>query len=155
MESGHSYLECDSMHATIERKSKHKKIYTTREWALLMSTARIQPRPYQVHNMKFQDFFDLKDLVGKTVTNVSYTITNIKVNWIKIKWLRVEKCNPQIIKFKYYLDDSEFLEINITQEKKTRLQHKELLDWSTVNLKQLYGKQIPITKEKKKICCFY
>lgn len=35
METGHSYLEADAMHATIERTRKHKKIYTTREWALL------------------------------------------------------------------------------------------------------------------------
>lgn len=28
MESGHSYLEADSIHATIERYRKHKKVYT-------------------------------------------------------------------------------------------------------------------------------
>jgi len=85
MESSHSYLECDSMHATIERKSKHKIIYTTREWALLISTARLNPKPYVVDDMTFKDFYDLKDLVGRTVKNVSNTITNEKVNWIKIK----------------------------------------------------------------------
>lgn len=36
MESGHSYLEADAMHATIERARKHKKDYTTEEWALLI-----------------------------------------------------------------------------------------------------------------------
>jgi len=40
MESGHSYLEADSMHSTIERARKHKKIYTTQEWSLLLQTAR-------------------------------------------------------------------------------------------------------------------
>ena len=29
MESGHSYLEADSMHATIEKAFRHKKVYTT------------------------------------------------------------------------------------------------------------------------------
>lgn len=43
MESGHSYLEADSMHATIERARKNKKIYTTREWALLISGSRRNP----------------------------------------------------------------------------------------------------------------
>lgn len=45
MESGHSYLEADAMHATIERARKHKKNYTTREWALLIYSARIKPKP--------------------------------------------------------------------------------------------------------------
>jgi len=45
MESGHSCLEADFVHATNERCRKHKKIYTTQEWALLFSTARIKPSP--------------------------------------------------------------------------------------------------------------
>lgn len=150
MESGHSYLECDSMHATIERKSKHKNIYTTREWALLISTARLNPRPYQVNVMSYNDFYDLKDLVGRTVKNVSTTVTNQKVNWIKIKWIRVEKSKPQIIQFKYNLDDSQFLEIDIALDKKTRLQHKDPFDWSTIVPKQLYEKKLLISAEKKK-----
>jgi len=48
MESGHSYLEADSMHSTIERAKKHKKIYTTQEWSLLLQTARQKLRPYNV-----------------------------------------------------------------------------------------------------------
>jgi len=91
--------------------------------------------------MGYNDFYDLKDLVGRTVKNVSTTITNQKVNWIKIKWIRVEKSKPQIIQFKYNLDDSPFLEIDITLDKKTRLQHKDTLDWSTIVPKQLYEKK--------------
>jgi hypothetical protein len=40
MESGHSYLEVDSMHATIERDKKHQNIYTTHELQLLIGLAR-------------------------------------------------------------------------------------------------------------------
>ncbi|XP_050306223.1 uncharacterized protein LOC126743262 [Anthonomus grandis grandis] len=36
MESGHSYLEADSIHATYERARKHRKIFTTEEWGLLI-----------------------------------------------------------------------------------------------------------------------
>lgn len=63
MESGHSYLEADSMHATIERSRKHKKMYTTQEWALLFSTARIKPSPYKVTNIHYDEFYDLENLV--------------------------------------------------------------------------------------------
>lgn len=62
--------------------------------------------------MSYDDFYDLKDLVGRSVKNVSTTVTNQKVNWIKIKWIRVEKSKSQTIQFKYNLDDSQFLEID-------------------------------------------
>ncbi|KAL4143954.1 hypothetical protein QTP88_006202 [Uroleucon formosanum] len=110
MESGHLYLECYSMHATIERKN----------------------------------------LVGRSVKNVSTTITNQKVNWIKIKWIRVEKSKPQTIQFKYNLYDSQILEIDIALDKKTRLQHKDPFDWLTIVPKQLYEKKLSISAEEKK-----
>ena len=40
MESGHSYMEVDSMHATIENARKHQRIYTPREWELVIRGAR-------------------------------------------------------------------------------------------------------------------
>jgi len=43
MESEHSYLEADSMHATIGTAKRNKKMYDTREWALLFSLARKYP----------------------------------------------------------------------------------------------------------------
>ncbi|KAE9521569.1 hypothetical protein AGLY_018033 [Aphis glycines] len=65
----------------------------------------------------------LEYLVGRIVKKVSTTITNQKFNWIKIKWIRVEKSKPQIIQFKYNLDDSPFLEID----------HKRLTDDEIAN----------------------
>lgn len=55
IESGHSYLEANAMHATIERARKHKKVYTTEEWALLIEMARKKPKPYKVKVLKYPD----------------------------------------------------------------------------------------------------
>ncbi|KAJ8949691.1 hypothetical protein NQ314_008154 [Rhamnusium bicolor] len=71
MESGHSYLEADSMHATIERARKHKTIYTTREWSVLISAARIRPKPYIVNNLNFNDFYDLQKVADTMISNVT------------------------------------------------------------------------------------
>lgn len=84
MESEHSYLEADSMHATIERSRKHKKIYTT-QWALLFSTARIKPSPYKVTNIHYDEFYDLEKLVKGMLKNTTINTENDKVNWLKIK----------------------------------------------------------------------
>lgn len=37
MTSSHTYLECDSIHTCIERAKRHKHIYSTQEWRLLIS----------------------------------------------------------------------------------------------------------------------
>lgn len=79
METGHSYLEADSMHSTIERAKRHKKIYSTREWCLLISTARLKL------------FFDLRKLVSDTIFNITLNTNKEKVNCLRIKWLRFQK----------------------------------------------------------------
>lgn len=71
MEPGHSYLEADAIHATIERARKHKKIYTTREWALLISSARNNPRPYIVNTLTYDNFYDAKNLAAQMVHNTT------------------------------------------------------------------------------------
>ncbi|CAI6376051.1 unnamed protein product [Macrosiphum euphorbiae] len=123
METGHSYLEADDMHATIERYRKHKKIYTTREWALLISSARLNPDPYNVTTLIHSDFYDLNNLTSKVIQNTTKRTVNnlqdtsngpVKVQWLKIKWLRFEKSKPNTIQYKYNLNDTEFYEIDVT-----------------------------------------
>lgn len=53
MEPGHTYFEADSMHSTIERARKHKKIYTTEEWGVLLEMSRKKPKPYNVKIKKY------------------------------------------------------------------------------------------------------
>jgi hypothetical protein len=91
MESGHSYLECDSMHATIEKKRKHQKVYTTGEWAVVISSARIKPELYRVTVMSYRDFYYLKGLTADAVFNVAVNTSNEKVNWFNFNWIRLQK----------------------------------------------------------------
>lgn len=51
---GHTQMECDSMHATIERSIK-SDIYTPRDYAVVMENARKSPK-YIVHQLNFSDF---------------------------------------------------------------------------------------------------
>ena len=52
--AGHTQMECDSMHSTIERKIVCD-IFTHRDYAVIMASARTRPFPYQVD----QDFMKL------------------------------------------------------------------------------------------------
>nr|CAH7718008.1 unnamed protein product [Callosobruchus chinensis] len=146
MESGHSYLEADAMHATIERARKHKSIYTTREWSVLISTARRNPRPYYVNNLRFDDFYDLQELAATMTPNTTTNNTNQeKVQWLKIKWMRFEKTDPYLIKYKYELSDEEFLLIDVAGRRKRGRQQ----GWSSYELSKKYSQRIPISLKKK------
>ena len=61
--SGHTQMECDSMHSTIERKIRNKEIYSPAGYIAACKTARLNPRPYQVeylHHRYFKNFSALK-----------------------------------------------------------------------------------------------
>ncbi|XP_066970858.1 uncharacterized protein [Macrobrachium rosenbergii] len=59
--AGHTQMECDSMHSTIERKLVND-VFTERDYAVLIQCARIKPSPYIVRQMKHQDFMKMENL---------------------------------------------------------------------------------------------
>ena len=87
MESGHSYLEADSIHATIEHAGKHQSIYTPKEWEILIRSRRRKPKPYSVTTMKHTDFVDVKLLARQILRNTTNTTSGETVQWMHIKWL--------------------------------------------------------------------
>lgn len=52
--SGHTQMECDSMHSLIERKIV-TDIYTPRDYIIIMKTARINPFPFSVNEICYND----------------------------------------------------------------------------------------------------
>lgn len=48
LEKGHTQMECDAMHSTIERKLRNREIYTPGCYVDLFKTARLTPKPYEV-----------------------------------------------------------------------------------------------------------
>ena len=150
MESGHSYLEADSMHATIERARAHKKMYNTREWGLLISSARIRPKPYEVHYLKYSEFYDLQTLTENMIYNTTINTSGDKVLWMKIKWIRLQKSQPNIIQYKYDLNASSFYEID-TLESKRRSGRKR--KWESAQLSCKYNSRIAVSEKKKSAGC--
>ena len=55
---GHTQMECDSMHSTIERKTV-ADIFTPHGYYLIMEIARIRPSPYHVNPLCHDDFMML------------------------------------------------------------------------------------------------
>jgi len=55
-------MECDSMHSTIERRTKNCIINVPEDYVDLFATARIMPRPYRVHHLDHTIFKDYSKL---------------------------------------------------------------------------------------------
>ena len=53
--SGHTQMECDSMHSCIERRIKGP-IYCLRNYVLIMQLERLNPCPYKVSEIQSSDF---------------------------------------------------------------------------------------------------
>lgn len=157
MESGHSYLEADSMHARIEESRKHKRLYTVQEYGVVIQGARLNPKPYAVNSKKFNQIYDWKEFSKVLMSNVKKITSSTgtdepqTVEWLKIKWLRFEKEEPNVVQFKYDLLAKDFFEFDVTfknSKRMIRFQKTEIAA-SLPPVKEAYQSQIPVAAEKK------
>lgn len=75
LESGHTYMECDSMHSAIEVAKRHKTAFCMNDWAEIFKSARRKrTNKYQVHMLTYNDFYNLHELALATIK----TVTRIK-----------------------------------------------------------------------------
>ena len=61
LEKGHTQMEADSIHATIERKLKHRMIYWPNDYVTVIKECR-PSQPYEVFEMKFEHFLDFSKI---------------------------------------------------------------------------------------------
>nr|XP_023020943.1 uncharacterized protein LOC111509421 [Leptinotarsa decemlineata] len=151
LEPGHTYLEVDSMHATIERARKNKKVYSPREWGVLIQMARQKPRPYIVNHLTYSDFYNFKELASKIMQNTIRDTNGNQVKWLQIKWLRFTKTDPSTISFKYDVAGDDFLKLNTCEvgTSKRRRTRKPCENVNDVHLEQQYSSILPISNAKK------
>jgi len=89
-------MECDSMHCSIEHAQKHMKIYTVNDWENVMRGAR-RHNPYITQEVKYRNFYDLKQLARTTIMNTRKNEEGKSVNWLEIRCLRFRKDSPHQI----------------------------------------------------------
>jgi hypothetical protein len=100
LEPGHTQMEVDSMHATIDSARKNLRVFVPSEWHMVLQMAR-RSKPFDVREYEFQDFYDLHKLVKDVrANNVKRDVDNHPVNWMKIKCIKVTKDVPNEIQVK-------------------------------------------------------
>lgn len=149
LESGHSHMECDSMHSSIENARKNRACFMMNDWLNVFKAARSNrgknkdKPPYQVMELKYKDVWDLQALAASTLKNKNTDENGEKVNWLKIKCLKFEKAHPNAIFYRYD-HSSEYKKIDIIQQRSRRNRITQ-----NVELKQAYNAVLPISMQKK------
>lgn len=101
LEKGHTYMEVDSMNAACAYATKYKPV-----WKTFLQMARIA-NPYFVIPLMYWDFTDYNMVVKEYYNGTFKKDTNGKrINWLDIKWIRVNQNDPDIIYFKYSFSDT-------------------------------------------------
>ena len=68
LESGHTQMECDSMHSAITSAKKITKIYTPSHYDNVFRMAR-RNKPYLVIPLKHKDILDFKKVASARIRN--------------------------------------------------------------------------------------
>lgn len=124
-ESGHSVIECDSVHAHIEHAARHVNIFDPSGWYTAVQMAS-KKRLYEVKEMSQNDFFDFVDLQKTCIKNKKVDDDKNAINWLKIVCFQFLKSEPNKIFFKYN-NKGEFKSFTITrQTRKTIMTDYEL-----------------------------
>ncbi|KAK7091324.1 hypothetical protein V1264_009019 [Littorina saxatilis] len=104
VESGHTHMECDSMHSTIESAKRNCKVQIPDQWKTVMECARPK-QAYVVEELEFSDVLDFKAVATSCLCNSKTDGEGSRINWMKIKWLRYLKGEEDTIYFKYRMSD--------------------------------------------------
>ena len=59
---GHTHMECDSVHAMIEKRTKNVEIFTPSQWFGFIRVVKVNPPPYKVKELDQESCFDFEPL---------------------------------------------------------------------------------------------
>ena len=103
-ETGHSQMECYSMHSVIEKANKKAAIYVPSEWVTAAKLVRKNSEPYHVKRLSFSDFLNFKEQRQQRFPRNIKDCNEKLVKWKNVRRLRYNKINPHCILFKYQLE---------------------------------------------------
>ncbi|KAJ4438338.1 hypothetical protein ANN_14280 [Periplaneta americana] len=145
--SGHSYLPNDTDFALIEKKARRTvNIYSPRDWYDILLEFK-KKNKYSLTEMKREDFLSIKSL-EEAVVNRKKTLNGDSVNWLEMRWIRLEKQEPLKIKFKLALCEEMDFEVIDLQKKQVE---RPILSLDSILQDVLYPSVRPVTVAKRGI----
>lgn len=110
---GHTYMQVDSVHGTIENYIKKILVWAPSEWPTILRNARVHPHPYEVVSLNYTDFDDFKVVQKKIWPDKIKKDTNENViKYLDIRQMTFLKGSNEV-QFKYSLmDEPKFVHLN-------------------------------------------
>ena len=102
LEKGHTQMECDSMHARIEAKSRNVTVYVPAQWYGLIRSAKVTKPAYVLKEMSQSDILDFNEVAS------FHSMASIPIS--KLREVVVESGNPGHIKYKVDYDSPHIIE---------------------------------------------
>jgi hypothetical protein len=140
--SGHTEMECDSMHSAIESSKKYgQKVNIPDDWHNIIRAAR-KRQPYVIVPLEYSDFLDFKPYCR--ALNMKIDETGKPVKWLKLRQVEFRKNSPNKMFIKYNFADP-YTIVHIKREKKNR----NKAPVKDVQVEQKYHSLRPISQAKK------
>ena len=143
-ERGHSQMESDSIHSSIETAKKLTPVYVPSMWSTVISLAR-RCKPYIVIPVKYNDIYDFKEFAKLHCPNMKFTKNGKRVNWLKLKWIQIRRDSPRSVFVNESFEENHFEEIRV--QSSTRAKGRPL-QWPS-KLSSLYKSKLCISEKKK------
>jgi hypothetical protein len=138
LESGHTLLPCDNMHARIETSMKKKDVFVPSQWVAGMRCAKVNNPPYIVREMAQEDFLDFH------AVNAHQSWGHVRT--AKIREIVISGDDPFTIRFKNKLGPGEVATVTSVQLK-TR---GRPVNYKTFTLERKYPRRFPVEAKKLK-----
>uniref|UniRef100_A0A6P7F1D5 Uncharacterized protein LOC114324186 n=1 Tax=Diabrotica virgifera virgifera TaxID=50390 RepID=A0A6P7F1D5_DIAVI len=150
MITGHTQNEADNGHSLIEKQIKRNlksgPIYTPEQYVTLIKNSRKTGKPFMVHELSCESFYNLKNLQEEWGSNFSKNKSGNVVKWNNIKVTKVEKNKPSSFFYKESHNAENYEEVVVRSFKAKKLKPLE-----TLNLQPAYLQIIPLSEHKKLI----
>ncbi|KAE8741825.1 hypothetical protein FOCC_FOCC012634 [Frankliniella occidentalis] len=130
LEKGHTQMECDSVHAQIEKKTRNMQIFTPAQWYGYMKSAKVQKPAYIVKEIDQKTIFSFKDIAEHLLW--------AKIPISKIREITIDSLNPDVATYKLEFGDA-CTSKEILQKKRGRP-----VNWSTLQLHPAYKEPLPL-----------
>ena len=138
---GHSENEADTIHSLIEKNSRHMRVFTTAQWAFLISTAKVDKPHFEVTEMVTENFRDFK-AATKDVINMDIDTNKENVRYTEIRRYSVKKDDPNI--YIQYSLAGDPVKMNLFKK------GRKDAPFEVPTVKNAYRKPLPINIDKKK-----
>ncbi|KAK7489266.1 hypothetical protein BaRGS_00019518 [Batillaria attramentaria] len=142
LETGHTQMECDSMHSAISFAKKANPVFIPSGWDIIVRMAR-RTNPYTVIPIRFTQILDFKYLASQIIRNTKVDKNNKRVSWFKMKVIHFCK-GQDTMHFKYGFDDSEYHQLCLSSSSARRRQP----DLAHI-IRPRYTEKLPVSEAKK------